>query len=223
MDSAAAKQRNWNVSNIIDGFFGLDAAVAMHETGEAAFKRQLYQSLIAQVLYLKTMIQAWRSTNIMISIWWMYRLLVGFLANYSTNHSSAFPAIRSVLSLTVHLFMSTLRELLRLSAQSRLLTLRVPPLLLVLVCVRYNELWPTAGWVSRRPCLCLRWPTQPLNSTSRSPHLLSDMSDLSVFVFGLSLHGRTSGLDRIRFARRRPSSRRPLEAPPLRDAALYLQ
>ena len=47
----------------------------MHETGEEAFKRQLYQSLISQTLYLKTMIQAWRSTNIMISIWWMYNEL----------------------------------------------------------------------------------------------------------------------------------------------------
>eukprot|EP01047_Picozoa_sp_COSAG01_P040743 COSAG01_NODE_3448_length_6086_cov_4.407049_6_plen_86_part_00 len=74
MGSAASKQRNWNISNIIDGFFGPTAAEAMHQTGEAAFKRQLYQSLIAQLLYLKTMIQSWRSTNIMISIWWMYHL-----------------------------------------------------------------------------------------------------------------------------------------------------
>ena len=51
---------------------GIKAAVAMHEVGEAAFKRQLYQSLIAQTLYLKTMIEAWRSTNVMLSIWWMY-------------------------------------------------------------------------------------------------------------------------------------------------------
>ena len=75
LDSSAAKHRNWNVTNIIEGFFGLPAARAMHETGEAVFKRQLYQSLIAQMLYLKTMIQAWRSTNIMISIWWMYNEL----------------------------------------------------------------------------------------------------------------------------------------------------
>ena len=56
MGGSAAKQRNWNVSNIISGFFGLEAAEGMHETGEAAFKRQLYQSLISQTLYLKTMI-----------------------------------------------------------------------------------------------------------------------------------------------------------------------
>ena len=75
MGSPAAKQRNWNISNIIEAFFGLPAAVAMHETGEVVFKRQLYQSLIAQTLYLKTMIQSWRSTNMMISIWWMYNEL----------------------------------------------------------------------------------------------------------------------------------------------------
>ena len=72
MDSPAAKQRNWNVSNLIDAFFGVKAAVAMHEVGDSAFKRQLYQSQIAQMLYLKTMIEGWRSTNVMLSIWWMY-------------------------------------------------------------------------------------------------------------------------------------------------------
>ena len=60
------------MSIIVEAFFGLPAAVAMHEVGEAAFKRQCYQSLIAQQLYLKTMIESWRTTNIMLSIWWMY-------------------------------------------------------------------------------------------------------------------------------------------------------
>ena len=79
MGSHAAKNRNWNVTNLIEAFFGIKAAVAMHEVGEAAFKRQLYQSLIAQTLYLKTMIEAWRSTNVMLSIWWMYN---GFDINF---------------------------------------------------------------------------------------------------------------------------------------------
>ena len=74
MSTVAAKQRNWNVSNIIGGFFGHGAAAdCCHplsgRVGEAAFKRQLYQSMIAQLLYLKTTIQAWRSTNIMLSLW----------------------------------------------------------------------------------------------------------------------------------------------------------
>lgn len=73
MNSAAAKQRNWNVSNMIGAFFGAPAAAAMHAApGEAAFKRQLYQSSLAQLLYLKTTISAWRSTNMMITIFWMY-------------------------------------------------------------------------------------------------------------------------------------------------------
>jgi hypothetical protein len=72
MAGAAAKERNWNVSRMIDAFFGEDAAVAMHQVGEVQFKRQLYQSLISQQLYLKTTIEAWRTTNIMVSLWWMY-------------------------------------------------------------------------------------------------------------------------------------------------------
>ena len=72
LDSAAAKYRNWNVSIIVSAFFGRPAEVAMHEVGELPFKRQLYQSLIAQQLYLKTMIEAWRTTNMMITLWWMY-------------------------------------------------------------------------------------------------------------------------------------------------------
>ena len=73
LGSAASKQRNWNVSVIIDAFFGRPAAVALkHEVGEVPFKRQLYQSLIAQQLYLKTMIEAWRTSNMMITLWWMY-------------------------------------------------------------------------------------------------------------------------------------------------------
>ena len=36
---------------------------------------QLYQSMISQQLYLKTMIEAWRTTNVWLSIWWMYNEL----------------------------------------------------------------------------------------------------------------------------------------------------
>ena len=75
MASAAGKYRNWPCTNMVDAFFGNASATAMHDVGGAAFKRQLYQSAIAQTLYLKTMIQAWRSTNILISIWWMYNEL----------------------------------------------------------------------------------------------------------------------------------------------------
>jgi len=43
--------------------FGENASAALTLTGEKAFKRQLYQSQIAQVLVMKTEIEAWRSTN----------------------------------------------------------------------------------------------------------------------------------------------------------------
>jgi len=31
--------------------------------------------MISQQLYLKTMIEAWRTTNVWLSIWWMYNEL----------------------------------------------------------------------------------------------------------------------------------------------------
>ena len=35
----------------------------MARVGEAAFKRQLYQSMIGQLLYIKVTIEAYRSSN----------------------------------------------------------------------------------------------------------------------------------------------------------------
>ena len=64
MLSAGAKNRNWNPSNVIATFFGAWSADAMLDSGEAAFKRQLYQSMIGQALFLKTEIEAWRSQNV---------------------------------------------------------------------------------------------------------------------------------------------------------------
>jgi hypothetical protein len=39
---------------------------------QAAFKRQLYQSQIAQALVIKTEVEAWRSTNNFGTLFWMY-------------------------------------------------------------------------------------------------------------------------------------------------------
>ena len=64
MDSAAAAQRNHNVSTIIGTFFGVDAVTrGMRQVGRAAFQRQLYQSMIAQLLNMKATIEAYRSSN----------------------------------------------------------------------------------------------------------------------------------------------------------------
>ena len=59
-----AKNRNWNPSNVITKFFGPGAEQAMGESGEMAFKRQLYQSMVGQLLFLKTEIESWRSQNV---------------------------------------------------------------------------------------------------------------------------------------------------------------
>jgi hypothetical protein len=40
--------------------------------GEVAFKKQLYQSMLGQALFLKTEIEAWRSQNVFGTTIWMY-------------------------------------------------------------------------------------------------------------------------------------------------------
>jgi hypothetical protein len=72
MSSPSAAQRSWNVANVIGPFFGNNATARLAEYGEVAFKRQLYQSMISQVLFLKTEMEAWRSSNIWGSTFWMY-------------------------------------------------------------------------------------------------------------------------------------------------------
>ena len=72
MSTEAAQNRNWNETNVIFQFFGDAAAAGMRETGEAAFKRQLYQSMVGQLLFLKTEIEAWRSQNMWGTTIWMY-------------------------------------------------------------------------------------------------------------------------------------------------------
>ena len=72
MASPSAAQRSWNVANVIEPFFGANATARLAEYGEVAFKRQLYQSMISQMLFLKTEMEAWRSSNIWGSTFWMY-------------------------------------------------------------------------------------------------------------------------------------------------------
>eukprot|EP01046_Picozoa_sp_COSAG06_P036851 COSAG06_NODE_4105_length_4571_cov_3.031977_2_plen_290_part_00 len=73
--SQSAKNRNWSPANVIFRFFGAAAAAAMTESGEQPFKRQLYQSMIGQALFLKTEVEAWRSQNLFGSLVWMYACL----------------------------------------------------------------------------------------------------------------------------------------------------
>lgn len=73
MNSNVSSFRNWNVSNVIKTFFGDTAvAVGMQQSGETAFKRQLYQSMVSQVLFMKVAVEAWRSTNVFGTLFWMY-------------------------------------------------------------------------------------------------------------------------------------------------------
>merc|ERR1719230_691332 len=72
MNGTVGQNRNWNPANVISTFFGEDAVLGMNQTGEVAFKRQLYQSMIGQMLFLKTEIEAWRSQNVWGTTIWMY-------------------------------------------------------------------------------------------------------------------------------------------------------
>jgi len=44
----------------------------MRLSGRAAFQRQLYQSMIAQLLFMKVTIEAYRSSNAWGTIFWMF-------------------------------------------------------------------------------------------------------------------------------------------------------
>lgn len=56
-------QRNYANDNFIAVFFGNDSLAQLNATGEAAFKRQLYWSMISQALVIKQNIELTRSIN----------------------------------------------------------------------------------------------------------------------------------------------------------------
>lgn len=71
MNSAAAVKRNWNVSNMLFVYFGQHAAARdMKRSGETAFKRVLYMSMISQLLFMKTEVESWRSSNVFGTLTW---------------------------------------------------------------------------------------------------------------------------------------------------------
>eukprot|EP00662_Eupelagonemidae_sp_cell21_P026622 gene26622-1366_t len=56
----AMAQRNYGCGDVIRAYFG---DTPLNQTGEAAFKRQLYQCMLSQALNMKSWIEARRSTN----------------------------------------------------------------------------------------------------------------------------------------------------------------
>merc|ERR1719491_232410 len=73
LHSASSYYRNWPVDNVIKSYFG--ERQDLNDAGEIAFKRQLYQSMLGQALFMKTEIEEWRSGNIFGSLIWMYNEL----------------------------------------------------------------------------------------------------------------------------------------------------
>ena len=71
MSSPMTKQRNHVVLPSLATLFGPAAANAT-AVGERAFKRQLYESMIGQMLTMKAQIESWRSQNTFGTVFWMY-------------------------------------------------------------------------------------------------------------------------------------------------------
>ena len=58
---------------LIGTYFGTAAGTTgVNQVGETAFKRQLYQSMIAQLIFLKVQIESWRSSNAWGTTFWMF-------------------------------------------------------------------------------------------------------------------------------------------------------
>ena len=56
-------ERNYPCDNLIDVYFGTQPAGYFNRTGEAVFKRQLYQCMLAQAIHMKADIETRRSKN----------------------------------------------------------------------------------------------------------------------------------------------------------------
>eukprot|EP00039_Didymoeca_costata_P007213 m.97371 g.97371 ORF g.97371 m.97371 type:complete len:1025 (-) comp13593_c0_seq2:109-3183(-) len=63
-------EHNWPADNVIKSFWG--SQQNLNETGEIAFKRQLYQSMVGQALFIKAEVEGWRSSNVWGTLIWQY-------------------------------------------------------------------------------------------------------------------------------------------------------
>ena len=73
LNSDSAYYRNWPVDLVIHAYFGEHQD--LNATGEVAFKKQLYQSMLGQALNHKATIESWRATNVFGTTIWMYNEL----------------------------------------------------------------------------------------------------------------------------------------------------
>ena len=72
LSSDAAYYRNWPVNLVIRSYFGDQD---FNASGEVAFKKQLYQSMLGQALNHKTTIESWRASNVYGTTIWMFNEL----------------------------------------------------------------------------------------------------------------------------------------------------
>lgn len=62
-------EHNWPADNIIQSYWGPQN---LNATGESAFKRQLYQSMVGQALFISAEVQGWRSSNLWGTFIWQF-------------------------------------------------------------------------------------------------------------------------------------------------------
>ena len=104
---------------MIETFFGASAAIEMGRSGETAFKKQLYQSMVAQALFLKTEIEGWRSQNVFGTTIWMCVYRRRF--PYQCCHMPLSVRVSGNSYQDYHVFFCRRR---------------------------YNDMWPSGGWGS---------------------------------------------------------------------------
>ena len=79
-------ERNYPCDNLIDVYFGTQPAGYFNRTGEAVFKRQLYQCMLAQAIHMKADIETRRSKNEIGLLVWQFNEI------WPTVSSAAAPA-----------------------------------------------------------------------------------------------------------------------------------
>ena len=65
-------ERNYPCDSMIDVYFGMQPAGYYNQSGEASFKRQLYQCMLSQAMHVKADIEARRSQNELGILVWQY-------------------------------------------------------------------------------------------------------------------------------------------------------
>ena len=70
LHTAAMYEHNWPADNVIRSYWGDQQN--LNATGAVAFKRQLYQSMVGQALFISAEVIGWRSSNLWGTLIWQF-------------------------------------------------------------------------------------------------------------------------------------------------------